>query len=79
MSDKFIQEIKDSMKLATEVVMIIHQEDLSYLVGLLEAVADPAGDGVVYHEVRLCPKITKTARERWAEIKKQSEETNDEN
>jgi len=55
-------------------LMLITQEDLGYLVGLLETIADPAGDGVIYHEVRLSPENTKEARDRWNKIKERTED-----
>ena len=52
--------------------MEITQEELGFMVGLLELIADPAGDGVVYHEVRLSPENTKQARDVWNEIKERN-------
>ena len=49
--------------------MKVTQDDLGYLVGLLETIADPSGTGELYHEVRLSPEITKEARARWVKIK----------
>ena len=50
-------------------VLSVTQNDVEYLVGLLETIADPSGTGEIFHEVRLSPEVTSKAREIWKKIK----------
>lgn len=50
-------------------MMKVTHEDLVFMTNLIRLIADPAGDGTIYHEVRLSPENTKEVRDVWDRIK----------
>jgi len=49
-------------------IYAITPEQANYMFSLLETVANPQGDGSIFHEVRLGPEITAQARKWYGEI-----------